>query len=235
MDPRERLNEREDAQRAALYGRQATIWTSMPGIIESFDAGSITATVQISISGVRTNTDGSTTAIELPLLVDVPVFFPAGGGYTLTFPVEKGDECLVSFAARAIDAWWQSGGIQPPVSARMHDLSDGFAFVGFRSQRRILSDISGSATQLRSDDGTTFVEVTSGTVRLKAPAKIVLDAPVVEFTGTAAVLNEATAGTPFTVAGSLSATDDVLASGKSLRSHVHSGVQPGSGTTGGPV
>jgi hypothetical protein len=51
---------------------------------------------------------------------------------------------------------------------RMHDLSDGFAFVGPRSTPRVLSGVSTTATQLRSDDGATMVEVSPGKIRLQA-------------------------------------------------------------------
>ena len=64
----------------------------------------------------------------------MPVVFPGGGGFALTFPVAAGDECLVVFASRCIDAWWQSGGVGEPMEPRMHDLSDGFALIGVRSQ-----------------------------------------------------------------------------------------------------
>jgi hypothetical protein len=68
--------------------------------------------------------------------------FPRGGGCTLTFPVKEGDECLVIFADRCIDFWWQSGGIQEPVDGRMHDLSDAFCIVGPQSQAKKISGIS---------------------------------------------------------------------------------------------
>lgn len=80
-------------------------------------------------------------------------------GVTLTFPVQPGDECLIVFTSRGFDNWWQSGGIQPPMEARMHDLSDGFVFLGFRSQPRKLSNVSTTTCQLRSDDGVTLVEL----------------------------------------------------------------------------
>ncbi|MCL9653139.1 hypothetical protein L2088_00345 [Pseudomonas protegens] len=94
-----------------------------------------------------------------PLLLDCPVQFPAGGGCTLTFPVAKGDECLVVFSSRCIDAWWQSGGIQVQAELRMHDMSDGFALLGFRSLPRMIPGISTSAVQLRSDHSSAFIEV----------------------------------------------------------------------------
>ena len=41
-------------------------------------------------------------------------------------------------ADRCIDAWMQSGGVQNPMTGRRHDLSDGFALVGFRSGKTML-------------------------------------------------------------------------------------------------
>ncbi|WP_347004163.1 Gp138 family membrane-puncturing spike protein [Enterobacter roggenkampii] len=88
---------------------------AMPGIIQSFDADAVTAVVQPAIRCVETDNDGNRTTRDYPLLTDVPVVFPRGGGCTLTFPVNAGDECLVIFADRCIDFWWQSGGVQEPV------------------------------------------------------------------------------------------------------------------------
>ena len=65
--------------------------------------------------------------------------FPGGGGWSITFPVSKGDEALVVFASRCIDDWWQSGGVGIQPDLRMHDLSDGFAIIGPRSQPRKLN------------------------------------------------------------------------------------------------
>ena len=68
-----------------------------------------------------------------PVLMDVPVFFPFG----YTFDVSEGDECLVVFADSCIDGWFQNGGVSSPQVARKHDLSDGFAFVGFSSKKNM--------------------------------------------------------------------------------------------------
>lgn len=177
MDRRERLDDPQEALRAAMDGRQAAIWTLMPGIIESFDPVAMTCVVQPSIQGRLLAPDGSAKMINMPLLLDCPVEFPGGGGVTLTFPITKGDECTVKFASRCIDAWWQQGGVQPPAEFRIHDLSDGFAFVGVRSQPRVLTGVSTDSAQIRSDDGTIVLEVSAG------GAVIVADAPSTETTG----------------------------------------------------
>lgn len=147
------------------------IRVAMPGIIQSFDPGAVTAVVQPAIRSVETDNDGKRITKNYPLLVDVPVVFPRGGGCTLTFPVKAGDECLVIFADRCIDFWWQNGGVQEPVDDRTHDLSDAFCIVGPQSQAKKISGISTSAVELRSDDGATKLSLnpSSGAITGTAP------------------------------------------------------------------
>lgn len=92
---------------------------ALPGIVESFDAGTQTAVIRPAVK--------SRSGLELPLFRDVPVHMP------VSFDVSAGDHCLVVFADCDIDAWFDSGEVSVPSSARMHSLSDGFAFVGFDS------------------------------------------------------------------------------------------------------
>lgn len=142
-----------------MRGERAGLWTALPGIIQSFDADKMTVVVQPALKGVVAKKDGTAEAVNLPLLPDVPVVFPSGGGCTLTFPIAEGDECLVVFSSRCIDGWWQSGGIQLPMEPRMHDLSDGFAILGPKSQPRKIANLSSNTVQLRSDDGEAFIQI----------------------------------------------------------------------------
>ena len=180
MDRRERINDPEEHSLMAQEGHQKKIWTALPGIIESFNASAMTCSVQPSISGKARQKDGSLKAINMPLLLDCPVCFPGGGGCTLTFPLTAGDECLVVFASRCIDSWWQQGGVQGQAEFRMHDLSDGFVIPGVRSQPRKFSVDTGTC-QLRSDDGIAFVSVNPSTHEIKATTtvSITLSAPTI--------------------------------------------------------
>lgn len=109
-----------------------SLHSSIPGIINAFDPITQSAEVQVAIRR-RVKYEDGVHEVSDPLLLNVPVCFLGGGATHLTFPIQKGDECLVFFSDRCIDAWYQSGGIQNQVMPRMHDLSDGFALVGFRS------------------------------------------------------------------------------------------------------
>jgi hypothetical protein len=195
-----------------LDGRQAQIHTAMPGSIVSYDPTKMTATVQLSMQAVHEKLDGTTEAITIHPVADVPVHFPSGGGHTLTFPIKAGDECLVIFSERNIDAWHQHGGTQQPTDYRMHDINDCFVQVGLRSQPNLLSNVSPTTVQLRSDDGTCFIEVDGmgGKMTLKCPQEITLDTPRVTLTGVIAVKG-AGGGEVGTFAGSIAATGEVTA------------------------
>lgn len=198
---------------------------ALPGIIQSFNPETVTCEVAPAIKGAKTNRDGSASPVDYPLLVDVPVVFPRGGGCTLTFPLAKGDECLVIFADRAMDFWWQNGGIQEPVDARQHSLSDAFVLPGPQSQAKKISGISTSAVQLRSDDGAAFVELNpaSHAITLNTSGRLTATASAIDLTG------------EVTISGNVTVSGDVKAGGISLMSHRHGGVQSGGSTTGTPT
>ena len=61
-------------------GRQAMIWTALPGIIQSFNADALTCEVQPAIQGRRVTETGSVEILNLPRLLDCPVVFPHAGG-----------------------------------------------------------------------------------------------------------------------------------------------------------
>lgn len=181
MDRRERMLDPIEWVSIALGGLQSKLWTALPGIIQSFDAVAMTCTVQPAIQALIRDESGALSPVDMPLLLDCPVQFPAGGGCTLTFPVKPNDECLVVFASRCIDSWWQSGGIQAQAELRMHDLSDGFALLGFRSQPRVIGAVSTNSAQLRSDDGVAVIEInpTSHVINLTTSASVNVTAPVI--------------------------------------------------------
>jgi len=179
MDPRERTEDPRIALRVALRGLQSRMWTALPAQILSYDAQAQTVTALPTISFQKYDQYGNGTSIEMPPLPDVPVVFPRGGGYALTFPLEKGDECLLVFASRCIDGWWAQGGVMQAVEPRMHDLSDGFALVGPVSQPNVLSDVSTDSVQLRSDDGDLYIELAAGHVcNIVAPGGVNVTGPI---------------------------------------------------------
>lgn len=204
----------------ALRNAQATVWTAMPGIIKSYNAAETTAEVQVAIKAQVTSKEGDVTWETLPMLVDCPVLFPGGGGFTLTFPIKADDECLVIFSSRCIDAWWQSSGVQQQSELRMHDLSDGFVLVGPRSKPRVLSpNPRTNAVELRSDDATAWISIEANkNINVNTTGTVAIVAPTITLTGDVTI------------------TGDIHNNGKLVGSGIKvTGVVPGSGQSTGVV
>lgn len=232
MDQRERFSDDAELYRLAFEAIQSRVWTALPCVVEAFPSvsglGKMIIDVQPTINGIARAKDGTETSIQMPLLINCPVLWQGGGGVTSTFPIKQGDECLVILASRCIDAWWQQG-FQPgpsmnPPDLRMHDLSDGFAIVGLRSLPREFTVDPDNAC-LITDDGQTFFKLnpTSKAIAMQASGGINLNGVTIDSSGN---LNS-----PATITGNT----DVVGGGKSLKTHTHSGVQTGGGTSGPPV
>jgi hypothetical protein len=160
----------EEMLRSAFEAAQARIQTALPAIVTAVDLGAQTISAQPAVQGVFMDpATRQRVIIDLPLLVDVPICYYRGGGFAITVPLSVGDEVLVIFASRCIDAWWQSGGVQPQAELRMHDLSDGFAVLAPVSQPRKLAGVSPTALELRALSGTAKITIAQNAITLNAP------------------------------------------------------------------
>jgi hypothetical protein len=152
VDIRENIDDVRDALDALIDHRQAQMWTALPVRFEEWDSEKNTAKVQPLIKVTRRKDDGSQERVELPQLEDAPVHFMSGGGATMTFPIKKGDTGLAIFSSRSIDQWHQSGNVEQQISARMHDLSDGWIIPGGHALPKVPKNISKDSTQMRVDN-----------------------------------------------------------------------------------
>ena len=210
----ERQPDGEEPMRFAQEAVEARLWCGGPGIIKAVNLTAMTCSVQPAVQVPLRQQTGETVTVTLPLLTDVPLMFPAGGPFAVTFPVAEGDECFFHIADRCINLWWKYGGVQPQERLRMHDLSDGFAFVGVSSQPNVFP-VSSTSARIGLKSGTAFLEVTtSGVINLMGKVNIV---------------------------GNLTVQGDVDTTGKLINNNVPvgstlqvTGVQPGSGVSGYP-
>lgn len=158
---------------------------AVPAIVQSFDPGPpATVSVVVATNEYRELNQGGavislkTNAVPLPILTGVPVQMPGAGIWTLTFPIQPGDECLLVFADTPIDVWFQNGGINnDPIQQRRHDLSDAIAQFGLRSQPRAIQNFSTDSAQLRNDDGTVLIEMKPDTINIVATENVNITAP----------------------------------------------------------
>lgn len=173
-----------------------------------------------------------------------------GKGKQYQITGKAGDECLVIFADRCIDFWWQNGGVQEPVDDRVHDLSDAFCIVGpqsqsqSQSQAQKISGISTGAAQLRSDDGSTFFELNPSTQKIKivAPGGLDIVTPLADFSAKVTIhgllswlggmVGSVVSGVASKITGAVEFIGSVKANGKVIdNTHTHGGVQRGGSNT----
>lgn len=146
------------------HASDATLYQAychLPGRIEKFYPEDQTADITLPIQKFF---DGKPR--PMPLLIKCPVFVLTGGATgRITMPVKPGDTCLVAVADRDIDIWWTTGNDAPPNSRRCHDLSDSFAFVGFRHKGNKITDYSADNLEVKNLGSTMAV---SADVKLTA-------------------------------------------------------------------
>ncbi|MBJ9732508.1 Gp138 family membrane-puncturing spike protein [Burkholderia cenocepacia] len=240
MDRRERTDDELEALKHAIGARLTEVWTALPGTVESLDPTAMTVSVQLGTKDSIRNEDGTISTSPFPLLTDCPVVWQGGGGVTATFPIAAGDECLVVFASRCIDAWWQSGGVQEQAESRTHSLADGFALVGVRSRPRALPGISATSAQLRSDDGATYIDLnpTLQKVRIVAPGGFDVVAPLSTFSAAVSItglltfvggmVGSALSGAAAAFNGVINVIGQITANGKRVDdTHTHPDAQGG--------
>ena len=231
-----RLNLQPDQWTNALAQFACDLRVAVPATVQSFDQNAQTLVVEIALAeSMIPGLDGVPTTVPIGVISDVPIALPRAGGFALTMPLSQGDEVLLVFSDLCIDGWFQSGaanGPQKQIAKRRHSVSDAVAICGVWNQQRLLSNYSTAAAQLRSDDGTTVVEVGKNEVTIKATtvtvqstnatvnasSKATIAAPEVDITGSTKVV----------IAGSGNTTIE----GGSYLNHTHSGVQAGGGVSG---
>ena len=147
--------------RAAILGELAKVRTTIPGVVQSFDAATQRASIQPGVALRLLNGE----AVGEPLLVDVPVVYPGAGGYSIYYPLAVGDEVLVVFAERSIDEWLAAGGYnRAAADPRRFSAPDAIAIPGLRSAPGLPSAARPAALTLSAADGSVRMEIRPGGV-----------------------------------------------------------------------
>jgi hypothetical protein len=107
----------------AIDSRLLDLHTCIPGVVVGFDAVRQSVNVQPVIKRSIQNSDGEIVHEQLPIVHNVPIAFPGGGGYVMRFPIAAGDHVWLMFSEAAMSQWRTTGQIADPVDLRRHDLS----------------------------------------------------------------------------------------------------------------
>ena len=187
--------------------------TALPAKVVSFDQANQTVTLAIQIK--MQLADG--TGADIPPLVDVPVSFPRGGGFAVTFPLKAGDEGMAIFSERCIDGWWRNGSASAPLDFRLHDLSDAMFIPGICSVPKAIGEFFTDGLSMQTLDGSTYIRIKNGSILIKGN---------IEHQGDTSQTGSHRS------TGVISSDTDVTAGGISGKTHKHTG--DSGGKTGVP-
>ena len=185
------------------------LYTALPAIVQSFDPEKRRVTIILAIQ--REITDGTTR--EIQQLLNVPVLFPAAGGFSIFLPIKSGDSVMVVFSQRGIENFKQNYKISLSSNNSVMSIDSAVAIAGFGELEMMPADASSAS--LQTNDGKNAVIISDNQVKLSVDG------------ATATLTNNL-----FETNVTIKAPDFMSNSGISLIGHVHGGVQTGSSNTG---
>lgn len=135
----------QEAQRAELE----RVHVALPGFVTAYDPATQTADVQPALKRPLLDELGAVAQYEeLPVVPSVPVCFPRGGGFHVSFPLNVGDSVLLVMSECAIGEWQETGDVSEPADVRRHGLSGAFAIPGGYPLPKTIADASAAASAL---------------------------------------------------------------------------------------
>lgn len=146
-------------ERALMFNTKV----SFPAKVTTVNANG-TVNIQPVIREKLISSGNSVSYVNLPIIPNVPICWPNAGGYSITFPIDVGDECLAVISDQSFDNWWLYGGVQNPVEYRRHDLTDAIAIFGPKSIPNALPEPQGFT--VRTPKGKAIEILGDGTLKL---------------------------------------------------------------------
>jgi hypothetical protein len=113
----------------AIMSVLGSVHTAFPGQINKYDYTKAEADIKPLLS--KKYDDG--TIAEMPIIPSVPIVWPRTSLGSISFPLQRGDCCLVICSERSLDKWLSKGGIVINEDTRKFDLTDAIAIPGLYS------------------------------------------------------------------------------------------------------
>lgn len=203
--------------------------TAIPVLVEAVFPGDDAAAGYVQCLPLVMPRDPQNQSIQTVSIPKLPFFRLYAGRSAIVCDPVPGDVGLAIFAQQDCSLVKKGTNTpQPAGTFRCFDMSDGFYFGGFyngNGDTNIVFDQQGNITI----NAPTAQTVNTTNCVVNATEKITFNSPEAEFTGNVTIDKGLTV-----IENTVSKSGDVIASGISLKSHTHSGVESGSSSTGGP-
>lgn len=130
------------------------VHTSMPGLVVSYDFDKNLAVIQPALQRKFKNSESQ----NLPLISNVPIYFPGTSDSHIRFPIKAGDEGTIIFQERSIDRWASLGGTVDTLDTRKFHLSDAIFLPGKLSQVKKFQS-KAKKTSIEIKNGKSWIEI----------------------------------------------------------------------------
>lgn len=220
------------------------ILTHYPGKIIEFDPVRQVAKVRVMREQYNNQLHSLYNEYAFPILQDVPVQFPQGGGYFLTFPVSPGDNCLLDFCDKGISHWKYHGaekigvfksGVPKADYFRAYNINDAVAMVGYNPIPQAIPEFNATSTELRNVSRTQrFTMLPDGKMEIVTPTELDITAPETVINGNTTMNGNLHVVGKITCTDTIKSDVDVFAATISLKTHLTTNVLVGSALSGPP-
>lgn len=155
-----------DAIQTTLRRDRLELHTTAVGIVRKYDHSTQLADVEPIVTVVIQDADGEDYIEEHPVIPNVPVRWPGGGGFFLSCPLAVGDHVDLHFHETDHSGWRSSGNKADPIDLRLHSLSFAYATPRALPDTAPLADAD-AAFMVMGKDGTEFqVRVGASSIEL---------------------------------------------------------------------
>lgn len=119
----------QEVIQAAMDARALDINTACPGVVETY--ANRHADIKLAVRRPVDTASGGLVCEDLPIIPNVPIVFPGGGGFALTWPLNPGDPVLVVFCTFSPQQFRATGEVpSDPGDLRLHSLASAYAIPG---------------------------------------------------------------------------------------------------------
>lgn len=156
-----------DVIRQTIERQLSQIHIAMPGRVRSYDATEQTADIELGFMRID-HADGQREVESYPILPAVPVQFPRGGGYALSYPLKKDDPVMVVFNDHPLEQWRAKGAVTDPGDTRRNSLAGAVCIPGIGPNGEALASASDTDMRVGKDNGAHITIRDNGDVDVKS-------------------------------------------------------------------
>ena len=170
-DKEKEYNNLTDALQFVFNQLIKDLYISIPGIIESYDSATKRCRVKPAINLKLTNGEIE----EQASIINVPVIWPGGGGFTLLSPLPSGSPVEIKFSQRGITKFKETF-LQADPGGGIFDKKDAHVIPGYGALE--VTPATEDGISLQSEDGENYIYVDDGNVKIKATTSITVESPL---------------------------------------------------------